>query len=186
MGAEAVKQVLAIGTSMVKDIIAPSDAMFRGNVEHYFKCGASALTIIQSALALAGLRPATMLDYGAGAGRVTRWLEIGFPNSDIHACELDGDAVDFLNSNFRVAAWRVESDPSSLSFPTAYDLIWVGSVITHLSEPITCRLTSRLLEACNPNGILIMSFHGRAARVGDLSRYGPPQKVGGRALAAPL
>jgi SAM-dependent methyltransferase len=137
--------------------------MFRGNIEHYFQCGVSALSIMQNVIGLAGLQPTTILDYGAGAGRVTRWLEAAFPDAEIHACDVQKEAVDFLRSTFNVKAWCVEADPSSLSFPSLYDVIWVGSVVTHLPEVHTRGLVSRLLKACRPNGILLLSFHGRAA-----------------------
>ena len=48
--------------------------MHEGNDAHYLLCGASALTALHAACLLAGKQPRSILDFGAGAGRVTRWL----------------------------------------------------------------------------------------------------------------
>jgi SAM-dependent methyltransferase len=141
-----------------------SDDVFRGNEEHYFACGESALTVIGAALDLAGIgTPKRILDFGAGAGRVTRWLKAAFPNSEIHACDIREQDMAFLRTAFGIEAWAVPPEPSHLIMPSHYDLIWVGSVITHLPEAATRTLVEKLLAACNPGALLVLSFHGKFA-----------------------
>jgi cyclopropane fatty-acyl-phospholipid synthase-like methyltransferase len=138
--------------------------MYAGNATHYFSCGRSALAVINAAITLAKIDPPRdILDFGAGAGRVTRWLAAAFPGAAIHACDIRRQDMEFLRDHFRVDAWTIEPDVDQIDLPGQYDVIWVGSVITHLSEERTTALMGKLLAACNAGGLLIASFHGRYA-----------------------
>jgi SAM-dependent methyltransferase len=148
----------------VHKTISHDDQTFRGNLEHYFSSGESALNIIRLALSLAGANePKRILDYGAGAGRVTRWLKASFPRSEIHACDVREQDMDFVRSTFGVYGRAVASDPTSLNLTETYDLVWMGSVITHMPETATKTLIEKILAACNPGGLLVLSFHGAFA-----------------------
>ena len=144
--------------------ISPDDGMFAGNLDHYFSCGESALRVLLEATELSGTgTPARILDFGAGAGRVTRWLKAAFPGSSISCCDIrEGDML-FLHALYGAETWTVGSNIDTLDIPGQYDLIWVGSVITHLSEARTRELIDRLLSACDPGGLLVLSFHGEFA-----------------------
>ena len=138
--------------------------MFDGRVEHYFFCGESALRVLRAAISLTAIDvPKRILDYGAGAGRVTRWMKAAFPDSKIHACDLREGDMAFLRTTFGIEAWTVGKDAGGLTVPVSYDLIWVGSVITHLSEADAVQLFEKLLSFCNPGGLLALSFHGQTA-----------------------
>ena len=94
--------------------ISPNDSMFHGNQEHYFACGESALRVISAALSLAGMEtPRSILDFGSGAGRVTRWFKASFPTSEIHACDIREQDIEFLRANFGIRAWVLPTDPGS-------------------------------------------------------------------------
>jgi hypothetical protein len=150
--------------SQVNETIAPHDAMFAGNLRHYLSCGRSALTVIAAAIELAGLPPpASILDFGAGAGRVTRWLSAAFASANISACDLRSQDMDFLRKAFGITAWVVDRDVRALSVSGQYDVIWLGSVITHLSADNTRELMTRLAGCCTDGGLIIASFHGRRA-----------------------
>ena len=138
--------------------------MFHGNDEHYFTCGESALRVVSAALDLAEMEmPRRILDFGAGAGRVTRWFKARFPKSEIHACDIREQDIGFLRATLGVDAWVVPPEPTKLVLTSQYDLIWVGSVITHLPVASTQQLIEKLLLACNPNALIVLSFHGRYA-----------------------
>jgi SAM-dependent methyltransferase len=144
--------------------ISRDDGMFSGNVEHYFSCGESALRILLEAVALSGAKtPERILDFGAGAGRVTRWLRAAFPASSISCCDIREPDMLFLRQLFGVKTWTVGTDIDALKIPGQYDLIWVGSVITHLSETKTRKLVDTLLSVCAVGGLLVVSFHGQFA-----------------------
>jgi trans-aconitate methyltransferase len=153
-----------VSSLTVSQDIAPTDKMFEGNFEHYFGVGESALKIISAAIALADIpAPTRILDFGAGAGRVTRWLVAAFPDAEVHACDVRDVDMDFLRDTFGLKAWPISPDLDELAVAETYDLIWVGSVVTHLAVDGTRQLAETLLAALNPGGLLLLTFHGRHA-----------------------
>lgn len=154
----------------VVEKIAESDRMFDTR-EHYFSVGRSAFKIIQIALLMAGNRdPKSVLDFGCGCGRVTRWLRAGFPKAQLAACDVDFDA-EFVQATFDATTWRCSREIPNLKSPSVYDLIWVGSVLTHLNEPNCENILRTLLSWLNSNGLLVVTLHGRECRKHPM-RYG--------------
>lgn len=153
----------------IERMILDGDAMFAGDPVHYLSCGASALNAILAVLqsAQAGA-PGAILDFGGGAGRVTRWLRAAFPDATIEVADLPGENLEFQKATLRSATWESSTDIASLAAPRRYDLIWAGSVITHLRELDSVALVRKLYSWLTPGGLLIASFHGRFARsLGD-------------------
>jgi SAM-dependent methyltransferase len=143
--------------------IASDDEMYDGNDGHYLACGASALNLIFAASQLAQVSPRAILDFGAGAGRVLRWLRAAFPTAHLGAADLREQDMAFCREQFQAEAWKSGTDIAALEAPSTYDLIWVSSVLTHLSAENCGRLVDKLMSWTNPGGLLIMSTHGRTA-----------------------
>lgn len=149
---------------IVSTELSESDAMYHGNDRHYLSCGASAMNAILSAIHLANSPdPSAILDFGAGAGRVTRWLRAGFQQATIYAADIREQDMIFCQQTFGARTWISGLDIDGLSSPATYDLIWVGSVATHFSSARTVRMLSKLLAWTRPGGLVVMSFHGRYA-----------------------
>ena len=146
--------------------LSPDDGMnYSGDDFHYLTCGASALNVILSAQQLAGApNPTSILDFGSGAGRVTRWLRAGFPAAHIAACDLRPQDIQFCRDQFGADAWVVEIDIEALAAHGSFDLIWVGSVLTHLSADKSGRLIDKLLSWTKVGGLVILSIIGRSAK----------------------
>jgi SAM-dependent methyltransferase len=141
------------------------DTMFAGDAAHYLRCGASAVNAMTAALlSTNSAPPASILDFGAGAGRVTRWLRAAFPGAALSASDLPGPSHAFLEQTFGAKTWLSGTDANALAAPERYDLIWAGSVITHLREADAAALLHKLYSWVKPNGLVIASFHGRFAR----------------------
>jgi SAM-dependent methyltransferase len=141
----------------------PDDVFYQGDDKHYLSVGASALKAIDSALQLAGIDGVTkILDFGCGAGRVTRWLCAAFPESEISVTDLRESDLEFCAKNFRVAPWQSGTDIDTLQAPDRYDLIWAGSVLTHLSAAKSLNLLNKLISWTRPGGLVVVSLHGRA------------------------
>jgi len=119
--------------NFVNPSLAPDDEMYEGSDDHYISCGASALNLIMCALQATQASPRAILDFGAGAGRVTRWLRAAFPSADIGACDLRERDMAFCRNQFQVETWISGIDIAALEAPNTYDLVWVSSVLTHLS-----------------------------------------------------
>jgi SAM-dependent methyltransferase len=144
--------------------ISPADVMFAGSIEHYLSCGASALNAIAALLQLAQSNvPRRILDFGAGAGRVTRWLRAVFPDAELEACDVREADVAFCREHFGVTAWASSTEIGALSAPHTYDLIWAGSVLTHIAAEDAKRVLRRWVDWTNPGGLTISTTHGRAA-----------------------
>lgn len=154
--------------------LAPQDAMFAGDAGHYLRAGASALTAIHAATLLAGLRPASILDFGAGAGRVTRWLRAHWPEAKLAATDLRAEDLAFCAAEFGCTTWVSGTDIAALQAPGRYDLIWAGSVLTHLDQARAEALVAKLLGWTRPGGLVVASLHGRSClpRGAEFKHYG--------------
>jgi SAM-dependent methyltransferase len=143
--------------------LSPSDAMYGGNTEHYFSVGLSAITSILNTVRVAEAKPDSILDFGCGAGRVTRWIAAAFPNARIEGCDIRKADIEFVANTLGARTWLSGTDVATLNPPSSYDLIWVGSVFTHLSMQDSIALFDRLFAWLNPGGVLVFTSHGRHA-----------------------
>lgn len=148
---------------ILKRDIRQDDSMYSSSAKHYFECGASALAMIIKSMEKAGMnrqQVQSILDYGSGYGRVLRWLQAAFNNAEITACELDDKALLAVREMFGMPV--VKADISlSRRLGRTFDIIWCGSVFTHLSQQQSARLIAYLAEHLNADGILVFSAHGR-------------------------
>jgi len=169
--------------------IAAADEMFTGDREAYFSTGRSALHCINVSLMAAGIEAArirTILDLPCGHGRVLRYLRETFPSAEITACDVKRDAVDYCAKTFGARALYSDEDVENIRVaPNSFDLIWVGSLLTHLRADRWLDFLSLFERALRLHGLLIFSAHGREAfrrTAEDTFDYG----VGGTAKDAIL
>lgn len=139
--------------------LAEADGMYDGRDGHYVSVGLSALRAIEDALGDAPA-PRRILDLPCGHGRVTRVLRARFPEAAITVCDLDRDGVDFAASRFGARGVYSVEDFRALDLGEAYDLIWVGSLVTHLAEPQTRRFLDCMARHMAPRATLVFSSHG--------------------------
>jgi SAM-dependent methyltransferase len=137
------------------------DGMYVGDGGHYYKVGLSALRCIDEALALAKTSdPEAILDLPCGYGRVLRFLTHRFPEAKITACELDRDAVDFCVTALGASPAYSSTDLDRLSLGIYFDLIWCGSLITHIDDAKIVALFEFFGRHLAPGGLLIFTTHG--------------------------
>ena len=146
----------------VKKTISEHDRMYSQQYDwHYFSVGRSALTAITTALCARlnycdGNSPIkTVLDFGCGYGRVARYLKAAFPSAHTYVTDIDQRGVSFCVSEFDCIDARADV------FAGCYDLIRLGSVFTHLPEPITEDLIGKLTACLEPNGLFVFTSQGR-------------------------
>lgn len=148
------------------------DEMLQGSEEHYMLVGSSALAAIQAvARVWRKSEFESILDFGCGHGRVLRWLRAAYPNAAVVASDISEDGIAFCAEKFAATPWLSTIDIGKLSTSTKFDLIWAGSVITHLPESSARILLSKFISWLRPGGIVVFSSHGRAALRAQL--YGP-------------
>jgi SAM-dependent methyltransferase len=105
--------------------------------------------------------PRRILDLPCGHGRVLRMLAAVFPDAALTAADLDRGGVDFCARRFGATPVYAPADPRELALPAAsFDLIWCGSLITHLDEAATLALLEALAAALAPGGRLLVTTHG--------------------------
>jgi SAM-dependent methyltransferase len=144
--------------------LSESDGMYSDNPVHYLGVGASALNIIRGMQQLAAAPDfRSILDFGSGAGRVTRWLRVAYPGAAITAADIRAGDLEFCRDAFQVATWNSGTNVERMTPPGSFDLIWAGSVVTHLPAFKTVALFARFLSWLKPDGMLVASFHGPSA-----------------------
>src|SRR5205085_1205813 len=75
-----------------------------------------------------------------GYGRVLRFLVRRFPDARVTACELLPDAVRFCAATFNAIPAQSAYELDTLTLGARYDLIWCGSLATHLDARRTREL----------------------------------------------
>lgn len=145
-------------------VISPDDHMAAPDPEAYFKVARSAVEAIGTGLEKAGRTPdsiGTLLDFGCGYGRVYRALVAEFPQAKPIACDLMEAAAIFCATTFGGVAVHSSEDLDDVRLPDKSDLVWLGSVFTHLPAHRWCRLLAFLAGATNPGGVVVFTSHGQ-------------------------
>jgi SAM-dependent methyltransferase len=159
------------------ETVSPHEKMDFAGRQHYFRVGQSALDCIHDSLRAAGKATEgegrgaapfgvrTILDLPSGQGRVLRYLRLGFPEAEITACDTCRDGVDFCAQTFDAVPVYSCDDPQEIPIRRDYyDLVWVGSLFTHLDVDMWDRFMKAFHAALRPGGVLIFTTHGKRAR----------------------
>lgn len=144
--------------------IAAGDEMYAGDEAHYFDVGESALHAIESALFAARRQKSTInriLDLPCGYGRVMRFLHQAFPVARLTACDLHRDGVAFCAKTFGAIPVVSEVDVAKIPLEGPYDLIWCGSLLTHLPQKKCAEFLALFQRLLLPGGIVVFTTHGR-------------------------
>lgn len=146
----------------VNQTISDKDTMFDGTADlaSYLKTGKSAAIVCRMAVQLANISPARILDYGSGHGRILRWFQSFFPDADLSAADVATDNVEFCSKQFGARPILMDKHYSRLVFPSSYDLIWLGSIYTHMGREDWDQVTDMLMQYLRPNGLFCFSFAG--------------------------
>ncbi len=149
--------------------ISPNDRMLDtvSGERAYYSCGRSAIGCIMDSLHGASKSTSEVrrvLDLPSGHGRVLRYLKVAFPQADITACDLVRDGVDFCASTFGAVPVYSNADPAQIPLEhNAFDLIWVGSLFTHLNSDLWPKFLNGFHSWLRAGGLLVFSTHGRKA-----------------------
>jgi len=103
----------------------------------------------------------SVLDFGCGCGRVTRWWR-DFPGS-LAGSDLDPQAVVWCRRNLPFARFEVNGLEPPLVFEDgSFDLVYALSVFTHLTADLQLAWRDELRRVLRPTGVLLMTTHGRS------------------------
>ena len=146
--------------------MAPNDDMVHPDWDvenkHYFSVGENALEIVLQSMVLCRVTGfKTILDMPSGFGRVARHLKTAFPDATLCACDLYEDRISVCAEYFGAIAIKSKENFDELKFPTKFDLVWCGSLLTHLPKREFEGALALFSRSLNPNGMAIITLHGR-------------------------
>ena len=160
--------------------LSKNDLMFHysllhvGNIlpafESYLAVGHQGFTIIQQIAlqAFGGLmNTGNVLDFASGYGRITRFLIQEHAVEHVWVSDIKQKAVDFQKVAFGVQGFASVYQPMSLKIGERFDLIFVGSLFSHLPIPTFREWLIQLKSMLTSRGILAFSVH-------DTSLFGVP------------
>jgi SAM-dependent methyltransferase len=129
----------------------------------YLTAGLSAIHCIENALDKSNVDKSIrfILDLPCGYGRVLRFLKVRFPDAEITISDIDTAALSFCKRVFSVRGVESSVDFSNLSLSGKFDLVWCGSLITHLDERATTELLRFFHAHISPGGLCVFTTHGQ-------------------------
>jgi SAM-dependent methyltransferase len=138
------------------------DGMYmRDHPAHYFYVAYSALACIQVVRKNQyGQTLCSVLDLPCGHGRVLRALKAAFPGANLTACDLDEHGVDFCARTFGATGVYSNVDPRMIRIEAKFDLVWVGSLFTHLNGDRWSSFLDLFSSILAKDGLLFFSTHG--------------------------
>jgi SAM-dependent methyltransferase len=130
--------------------------------DQYFRVGEAALRTVVRAMVLAEKTDiASILDLPCGHGRVLRMLRAAFPSARIAACDLDRGGVDFCARTFGAVPVYSEVEPAAIPLTEQFELIWCGSLLTHVDRRRYAAFVDWFVDRLAPEGLLVFTNHGR-------------------------
>jgi len=155
--------ILNIDTLTVDKTMSSTDSMLiKGWEQQYFAVGSDALRLIVLGMIMAGKRDfKSILDLPCGHGRVTRYLKARFPDARLTACDVDREGVDFCVKTFGASGVYSQNDIRKVVINDKFDLIWVGSLLTHVASTEWHPFLEFFSNHLEEDGILIFTTHGR-------------------------
>ena len=153
-----------IKSRVIRDVDPKDSMLIANNYEQYFDVGESGIKAILSGLSDANKNTKNIrniLDYASGYGRVARWIKAAFPSSYITAVDADINCIRSLQQILSLNAVEIaDLEMNSKIVGGPFDLIWMGSLITHFSELKTKHVLSYLYDNLSMDGLLIGTMHG--------------------------
>jgi hypothetical protein len=153
--------------------VSKHDLMFHAELVHssnglsyaykqYFKGGFYGLELVQKICShhFGSMEQVnTCLDFASGYGRISRMFSSLFESSNIWISDIRSEGVEFQKQHFGYNGFTSAYKPEEVNFPTHFDVIFVGSLFTHLDEHLFESWLKVLLDQVTPKGVLIFTTH---------------------------
>jgi SAM-dependent methyltransferase len=151
-----------------RDVIkttSPEDWIYLRGRDTYYTTGRTTIRRVRLAM-LQTLKPEVqrILDFGSGYGRILRQFKAAFPEARLAACDILPEAVDFCAETFGAEPIYAADDPGETQIEGQFDLIWLGSLFTHLSADRWFSLLDLLERVLETDGLLLFTSQGRFIR----------------------
>ncbi len=142
------------------------DMLWKTTAGAYFRTGLDAVSLMHRYLERQGRDPSSigsLLDLPSGFGRVTRFLRAWRPDARLQVCDLQENGARYCVEKFGAELVTASVTPEDIVLESPVDLIWCGSLVTHLNADLFHRFVKRFSEFLNPDGLLFFSSHGDGA-----------------------
>jgi SAM-dependent methyltransferase len=104
---------------------------------------------------------ASVLDFGCGCGRVTRYFRKH--EGEVAGSDVNRDAVAWCRANLPFGNFELNGLAPPLVFADAsFDLVYALSVFTHLTADLQLAWRDELRRVLRPGGRLLVTTHGRS------------------------
>ena len=144
--------------------IAEDDEMYNTGKEWYFSVGFDGLRAILNVLQIGNVRSiGNILDLPCGHGRVGRYLRSAFPDAEMTFCDVNRSGVDYCAQTFSGRGIYSQIELEQVDLGRKFDLIWVGSLFTHIDYRRYKHWMEFLAGQLAPNGVLVVTLHGPGA-----------------------
>jgi SAM-dependent methyltransferase len=138
------------------------DGMWLGRAaRRYFHLGLASIRCIDDVYRSTGApSPKRILDMPSGAGRVLRFIAVRFPQAELTACDIMPDHVAFCARRFGARPVVSSPDFDAVELPGPFDLIWSGSLVSHLDSESTKAYLGLCRRNLSATGMMILTTHG--------------------------
>jgi SAM-dependent methyltransferase len=129
------------------------------DADWFLRSGRAAYDAITAHVPLDGV--GSVLDFGCGCGRVTRWFE-SFDGA-VAGSDVSAPAIEWCRDNLSFASFETNGLAPPLEFDDAsFDLVYALSVFTHLTGELQLAWRDELRRVLRPSGLLLFTTHGRS------------------------
>jgi len=111
--------------------------------------------------------PQTILILPCAYGREVRAFHAAFPNSQLYVADFNQEAANWTSSVFGIPGvfagggepMDVVKNLAAISAPK-FQLIWMGNLLTRLSERTAIKWLRTMIEMLDWNGVVVFTFYG--------------------------
>jgi SAM-dependent methyltransferase len=129
--------------------------------------GPEAAQELENALAPTGLSLDafdSVLDFGCGPGRVLPHVASLASSATCTGCDVSASAIDWARRHRPELRWELSRFTPPLPFDDgSFDLVYSISVFSHIDEQLQDRWLQEIHRVLQPEGVVLLSVHGRHA-----------------------
>lgn len=131
---------------------------------NYYYVGKNIAHVLKNILTTESInldKPAKILDFGCGCGRVISWLQQLLPEHQYYGTDIDSEAITWCQQELsKIGEFKVNPYLPLAEYPdNCFDLIYAISVFTHLPEDMQFAWLEELSRITKPGGYLLLTTH---------------------------